>query len=158
VDLVVRPATGFDVPAISHLYLEVAEEVVRREPRLRHVPDQIDIERRYASRVNEADRAVLLGAFDGNVVAFVDAALIRHSDPSTFHAPGMDAYVEELIVTQAHRRQGVARTLMVEAEVWAREAGARVLTLDTHVANARGRALYDAIGYREVGVIYLKEL
>jgi ribosomal protein S18 acetylase RimI-like enzyme len=42
--------------------------------------------------------------------------------------------------------------------LWAREPGARILTLDTHVTNAPGRALYDAIGYREVGVIYLKEL
>ena len=35
-NLVARPATDVDVPAISHLYLEAAEEVVRREPHLRY--------------------------------------------------------------------------------------------------------------------------
>jgi putative acetyltransferase len=158
VELVVRPATGVDVPAIAHLYLEVAEEVVGREPPFRHVPDLVHIERRYESRVEEADRAVLIGAVDGDVVAFVDVALIRHSDAGTYHAPGVDAYVEELIVTGSHRRRGVARTLMDAAEAWAREAGARIVTLDTHVTNAPARALYDAIGYREVGVSFLREL
>jgi len=72
--------------------------------------------------------------------------------------PRVDAYVEELIVTRSQRRRGVARALMEAVEAWAREAGARIVTLDTHVTNATTRALYDALGYREVGVILLREL
>lgn len=157
-DLVVRPATRDDVAAITHLYLEVADEVVGRDPLFRHVPDPVHIEQRYASRVEETDCAVLIGAVDGKVVAFVDVALIRQSDAGIYHAPGVDAYVEELIVTRSQRRRGVARALMDTVEAWAREAGARIVTLDTHVTNAPARALYDALGYREVGVILLREL
>jgi ribosomal protein S18 acetylase RimI-like enzyme len=70
----------------------------------------------------------------------------------------VDAYVEELSVTSAHRRRGVASTLMRALEAWAKDAGARAVLLDTHVTNTDARALYGALGYREIGVILLKEI
>jgi ribosomal protein S18 acetylase RimI-like enzyme len=158
VEPVVRSARAQDVPAIAGLYLEVAEEVVGREPSFRHVPDAASVESRYLSRIEEADRAVLVALADGAVVGFVDAALQRHEDQGTHHAPGLDAYVEELVVTARHRRRGVATALIRAVEARAREAGARMVWLDTHLRNEGARALYGTIGYREVGVILLREL
>jgi hypothetical protein len=48
---------------------------------------------------------------DGAVVGFVDTALQRHEDQGTYHAPGVDAYVEELVVTARHRRRGAGYQL-----------------------------------------------
>lgn len=95
---------------------------------------------------------------DGRVVAFVDAALIRQSKGDSYHAPGVDAYVEELTVTRSQRRRGVARRLMEAVEAWARTAGARIVTLDTHVTNEPARALYAELGYREVGITFVRDL
>jgi GNAT superfamily N-acetyltransferase len=156
--LAIRRAKSADLPAIADLYLEVAEEVVAREPSLRHVPDGAGVERRYRSRIGDPDRAVLVAVADGLVVAFIDAALQRHEDQATYHLSGVDAYVEELIVTSAHRRRGVASALIRSLETWAKNAGARAVELDTHVANAEARSLYGALGYREFGVILLKEI
>ena len=55
---------------------------------------------------------VLVAVADGLVIGFVDASLQRYEDQVTYGLPAVDAYVEELIVTSAHRRRGVASTLI----------------------------------------------
>jgi ribosomal protein S18 acetylase RimI-like enzyme len=70
------------------------------------------VERRYGSRIGDPDRAVLVAVADGLVIGFVDASLQRYEDQVTYGLPAVDAYVEELIVTSAHRRRGVASTLI----------------------------------------------
>jgi GNAT superfamily N-acetyltransferase len=155
---VVRRAEDPDVPAITALYLEVADEIVAREPAFRHVPESAAVEARYASRIHEPERAVHVALVDATVVGFVDATLRRHADASWYHAPGTDVYVEELIVMSRYRRRGIARVLMSAVEVWAKGAGARMVILDTHVTNAAARAFYASMAYREFGVILVKSV
>jgi ribosomal protein S18 acetylase RimI-like enzyme len=155
---VVRRAESADVSAIVALYLEVEDEVVAREPTFRHAPDAAAVEARYLPRIDESDRLVMVADVDDVVVGFVDAILRRHLDAGTYHAPGIDAYVEELIVTSRHRRRGVGRALIQGVEARARDAGARMVVLDTHVTNTIARALYASMAYREFGVILVKEL
>jgi ribosomal protein S18 acetylase RimI-like enzyme len=154
----IRPASGDDVRSITELYLEVADEVVQREPTVRHTPDRTGVQRRYEARVGDSERAVLVAVADASIVGFVDAVLLRTFDEGMYHAPGVDVYVEELIVSRASQRRGVGRSLMTAVERWAIEAGARMVTLDTHVSNRAGRGLYGAMGYRDIGVILAKNL
>jgi aminoglycoside 6'-N-acetyltransferase I len=156
--LTVRAARPNDVALIARLYLEVADEVVAREPSFRHVPDAGEVEHRYQSRIVEVDRAVLVAVSDDAVIGFVDASLQRHESGGTYQLPGIDVYVEELIVTASQRRRGVGTALMRAIEAWGGDAQARMIWLDTHLANEGSRALYGAIGYREVGVELAKEL
>jgi GNAT superfamily N-acetyltransferase len=155
---VVRAAEPEDVPAIVRLYLEVAEDVVEREPSFRRVPDVRDVEQRYRSGIEEPGRAVLVALADAAVVGYVDVVLQRHDDESTYRSPGVDVYVEELVVTARRRRRGTGTALVRAVEVWAREAGAGMVWLDTHIANEAARALYTTIGYRDVGIILVREL
>jgi hypothetical protein len=87
-ELAVRRAKTGDTPAIAYLYIEVVEEVVPREPALRHVPAGAGVERRYRSRIDHPDRAVLVAVADGSVIGFVDAVLQRHETkrPTTCRA------------------------------------------------------------------------
>jgi ribosomal protein S18 acetylase RimI-like enzyme len=156
--LTVRAAEPADVGTIARLYMEVAAEVVAREPSFRHVPDTGEVERRYQSRIAEADRAVLVAVSGDAVVGFVDASLQRHEGGGTYHRTGIDVYVEELIVTASQRRRGVGTALVLAIEAWGHNADARMIWLDTHLTNAAARGLYGAIGYREVGVELVKEL
>lgn len=156
--LPIRRATQGEVPAIAALYLEVANEVVAREVALRRVPTGIEVERRYRSRVEDPGRCVLVAVLDGSVIGFADAGLQQHEDRATYDRPGVYGYAEELIVTSAHRRRGVASALIRALEAWAKNAGARAIVLDTHVTNVEARSLYQALGYREMGVILLKEM
>jgi ribosomal protein S18 acetylase RimI-like enzyme len=157
-ELPIRRATQSEVPSIASLYLEVAEEVVAREPALRRVPTSTEVERRYGSRIADPGRCVFVAVMDGSVIGFADAGLQHHEDRGTYDRPGIYAYAEEVIVTSAYRRRGAASALMRALERWATNAGARAILLDTHVTNAQARSLYQALGYREMGVILLKEM
>jgi GNAT superfamily N-acetyltransferase len=154
----IRTTDPRDAQAVAQLYVEVADEVVAREPSFRHLPEANEVARRYQSRIGESDRAVLVAVSGGTVIGFVDASLQRHAGAATYRAPGVDVYVEELIVTASHRRRGVATQLMRAVEAWERNTGAGLVWLDTHLENDGARALYATIGYREVGVELLKEL
>jgi len=57
------------------LYLQVAEEVVAREPALRHVPSSTDVERRYRSRIADLGRSGFVAVMDGSVIGSADAGL-----------------------------------------------------------------------------------
>jgi ribosomal protein S18 acetylase RimI-like enzyme len=157
-DTVVRAAEPGDVEAIARLYLEVAPEVVAREPSFRHIPDLTHVEKRYRSRITAADRAVLVAVASGRVVGFIDASLQQHLEPGTYTRPGVDVYVEELIVTGSQRRRGVASALMQKVEEWGGRREARMVWLDTHLTNHAARGLYTAIGYHEIGVELMKDL
>jgi ribosomal-protein-alanine N-acetyltransferase len=50
------------------------------------------------------------------------------------------------------RRRGVARFLMEEAANRGRAAAARIATLEVRRSNAAAIALYDGLGYRQVGI------
>lgn len=65
-------------------------------------------------------------------------------------SPPVDAYyIDALAVDQGHRRQGVARALLEDAEDRARRAGLAGLALDTGLHNAPARALYAAYGFHQ---------
>lgn len=154
----VRRAVVDDAAAIADLYTEVADEVVEREPTVRHVPDRGVVRRRYEARLQECDRGSFVALVDGAVVGFVDAGLSPNTDEATYLAPGLDVFVEELVVTESLRNLGVGKSLMAAVEDWANEAGARMVTLGTHVTNSAARGFYASIGYREIGVMLAKNL
>jgi ribosomal protein S18 acetylase RimI-like enzyme len=146
------------VSAIAQLYVEVADEVVAREPTFRHVPERSAVESRYRSRIGDVEHRLLVAVVEQAVVGFVDAVLVRHTDVGVYQAPGLDIYVEELIVTSSCRRLGVGTSLMDAVEAWAAHVGARIVALDTHVSNETARGLYDALGYRTVGMMLAKDI
>jgi ribosomal protein S18 acetylase RimI-like enzyme len=118
--------------------------------------------------VAEADGAVIgvLAAFpvnDGDELArrFVRLTLL-HSAPWRIprlmrhlratsavapHPPDRMLYVDALAIAAAHRRRGVARALLAEAERIAAEAGLDGVALDTGIENRAARALYEHAGF-----------
>jgi ribosomal protein S18 acetylase RimI-like enzyme len=77
--------------------------------------------------------------------------LLRHLQAAGHVAPRPPAgswYVDALAVRHDWRRRGVARTLLGEAEHQAERNGATGVALDTGLANAPARALYEAVGFQ----------
>ena len=60
-------------------------------------------------------------------------------------------YVDALATEADRRRQGVASSLLEEAERVARMAGLRGVSLDTGLENQAARALYEARGFEATG-------
>jgi ribosomal protein S18 acetylase RimI-like enzyme len=60
--------------------------------------------------------------------------------------------LQDLEVRADARRRGVATSLLSAAEAQCRSRGARRVRCDVSVANSAARALYDSLGYLDVGV------
>jgi ribosomal-protein-alanine N-acetyltransferase len=63
-----------------------------------------------------------------------------------------EMHVLNVAVAPEHRRRGVARALMREAEARGRRRGIRLVTLEVRRSNEAAIALYRKLGYRMVGV------
>jgi len=72
----------------------------------------------------------------------------------TFFANGRVAWVEEIMVSAAFRRQGIGQLLMQEFEAWAVAQGCKLVALATR----RAAAFYQALGYEESAVYFRKLL
>ncbi len=90
-------------------------------------------------------------------VAEVDRQLVGYVlgfDHYTFFASGRVAWVEEIMVDERWRRQGIGQLLMQEFEMWAAARGNRLVGLATR----RAAPFYQALGYEESAVYFRKLL
>jgi ribosomal protein S18 acetylase RimI-like enzyme len=60
-----------------------------------------------------------------------------------------EAYVERLVVSREHRKQGMARALLDAAEVLALESGKETVGLHVTGGNVAALKLYESYGYEE---------
>jgi len=91
-------------------------------------------------------RRVLVARLDGRIAGTVQLDLA--TPPNQPHR----AEVMKLLVHPDSRRRGIARALMQEIEVAAREARRTLLTLDTRTGD-NAEPLYVSLGYIRAGVI-----
>ena len=64
-------------------------------------------------------------------------------------ANSSEAYVERLVVSREHRKQGMARALLDAAEALARESGKETVGLHVTGGNVAALRLYESYGYEE---------
>ena len=72
----------------------------------------------------------------------------------TFFANGPVAWIEEVMVREDWRKQGIGRALTVEFERWAKVRGSKLVALATR----RAAPFYLAIGYEESATYFRKVL
>ena len=75
-------------------------------------------------------------------------------DHVTFFANGRVAWVEEMMVSSSHRRNGAGRSLMAAFERWSTARGAKLVALATR----RAADFYRAVGYEESATYFRKML
>jgi GNAT superfamily N-acetyltransferase len=110
-----------------------------RDGHLGHVPDELVRVRTDESfRLRAADRVgdTTVAVVDGEVAGFIMVA-------------GDEA--EQVYVAAAHRGKGVADALLAEAERQVRENGHELAWLAVVSGNARARAFYERMGWRDDG-------
>jgi RimJ/RimL family protein N-acetyltransferase len=142
---VVRPAEPRDAQALVALAEEVASEPegwLLAEGGWRSAGD----ERRYLRAIKRSSHAAVL-------VAEVDRKLVgrlsisRDTHPASRHVADLG-----LLVSRSHRRRGIGRALMAEAEAWVLETAIVKIELHVFPHNHAAIALYRSLGYEEEGV------
>ena len=77
------------------------------------------------------------------VVGFVSVSHRRH------FTGAVDASVDDLAVAEDWEGRGIARTLLNDAEAWAREQSLARITVETIAGNDRAKRRYRSFGYRD---------
>jgi GNAT superfamily N-acetyltransferase len=85
----------------------------------------------------------------GKLIGYVSG----YSHP-TFYAGGNTAWVDELLVVENHRGQGIGRELMEAFEEWAASRECKLIGLATRGA----RSFYEHLGYQSKAAYYKKYL
>ncbi len=140
-----REATADDLPAVLALYAQpgLDDGDVLGVERAREVFAQFA---RYPSyRLFVACDAA--GAVVGSYALLVMHNLAHRGTPS--------AIVEDVVVDQACRSQGIGRQMMEHARTLAREAGAYKLVLSSNQKRERAHAFYDALGFQRHGISFV---
>ncbi|MGW5194764.1 GNAT family N-acetyltransferase [Kribbella sp. NPDC004138] len=113
-------------------------------------PERTAFDATWPQLVDVPDTLLLVAeTADGKIVGY-----LLGNTHLTFLANGRVAWVEELMVDESQRQQGIGRQLMERAEEWARATGAAYLAL----ASRRAGAFYLALGYDDSAVFYKKTL
>jgi GNAT superfamily N-acetyltransferase len=104
----------------------------------------------FRSLVEASETLVLVAEQSaGAVVGY----LLAHCH-ATFLADGPVAWVEEVMVAERARRQGVGQALMIEVESWAASQGAAYVSL----ASRRAGDFYRALAYEDAATFFKKPL
>ena len=104
----------------------------------------------------ESSGRIFLAEANGIVVGFV--CVLAKVLPSADDGIDPYAYISDLVVLAAHRGRGVGRQLMVRAESFAREFGAKQLKVGVLVRNEATHIFYRAGGFRDYTVQLVKPL
>src|SRR5688572_23210182 len=91
-------------------------------------------------KLKDSDGFVAVAEFGGKLVGYV--AGDAHE---TFYAGGKVAWVDEILVAEDARRQGIGRALMSEFETWAENGRCRLIGLATRAAST----FYEELGFED---------
>ena len=107
---------------------------------------------RLGAYVVEPGHLMVVAVADGEVVGQARGMVHRHPDKPT------ELYIDNLGVTPARRREGVATRMLDELVAWGRELGCKEAWVGTEVDNEAARALYQRRGSEaETFVMYFYE-
>lgn len=95
----------------------------------------------FRGELDAHNRVYLVAEDEGDIIGFGGVMVI-----------GEEAHVTNLLVSVAHRREGLGRKLMLALMESAVASGARHLTLEVRKENVAARALYARLGLAPVGV------
>jgi ribosomal protein S18 acetylase RimI-like enzyme len=148
----IRPAVIDDLPSIAALFIELKDHHHALEPHLERylVPDREwwDISER---TLRDDEQRVMVAEDNGVVIGFAN----YHFEPKPW---GRACHVDTLLVTEAHRGDGVGTELMNEVERVAIDAGAKAMRLEVLQSNVDGRTFYETRGYSITAIRYGKPL
>lgn len=140
--VLIRPPQTADAADVARLVTQLgyASDAVQVKARLKHLEGHPDIQCRVAER-------------DGQVVGMIGLMVFP-----AFHRDGMHGYVTALVVDEKLRGEGVGATLLVAAEAWFKERGAKRVNLTTALYREEAHGFYEKRGYTFTGKRYTKIL
>jgi predicted N-acetyltransferase YhbS len=138
---IIRVATEEDIPRILKLYDELV--ITTSEAEQNRDPSLEDSHKVYAQIQAMPGHELLVAEEEGKVIGSVVLLIV----PNLSHHASPWAVVENLIVTQKQRRQGIGRQLMNDAIARARDAGCYEIQLSSNKIRYEAHQFYESLGF-----------
>ena len=152
--MTIRECTIADMEDINRLLLQSNAIHTAGAPEFFALQERAFPDERYLTLLDADDTLMLCAENDGHAVGFCEVKL--------FSASGMvqmkNAHIENIVVDEDCRGQGIGHALMAEAEARAAAWGAKQLNLMCWEFNGGARRLYESLGLRAQRTIMIKEI
>ena len=108
----------------------------------RELPDVVGARAFLSDRIKRGESVIFLAVVDGAIVGFTQLYPL-------FSSVSLKRLwlLNDLFVAPDARKSGAGKALLERAERWARETGAKGLTLSTEVTNLAAQRLYETCGW-----------
>jgi ribosomal protein S18 acetylase RimI-like enzyme len=159
-EIAIRPATRHDLPVLGTLGATLMRVHYAFDPE-RFIKPASDAEAGYAwflgTQLRDSHATVLVAEDPAShdILGYVYAALEPLSWKELRDAAG---FIHDIVVTEAHRRSGVASALLEAAIQWLRDKGAPRVILGTAERNDAAQRLFAAHGFRRTMIEMTREL
>lgn len=143
--VMVRAATAADLDVVVALRLALLREEGRSPLFARPRRDVVRLARDRSAQQLASPTEVTLLAWEGSEpVGLLRCTVSRGT---RLVLPSRYGFLTSAYVVPTHRRRGVLRALLHEAEAWCRGRGLREVRLHCTVENVEGQAAWERLGY-----------
>lgn len=144
---VIRHATEEDYEAACVLYHTVDTYHATVYPEIFQKTNGPERPReRFLEKLTSPEMAVFVAERNGKLCGLADVQE-EASPPYPMFIPYRIARIDNLVVAEPYRRQGIARALLAEVRVWAEERGLASIQLSVYSKNADALACYEDAGF-----------
>ena len=137
----IRLAEKRDIPRIVDLYRELT--ITTSEVEHGRSPSLADYEQVFAEICSDPRQKLLVVEQQGEVVGTIVLLVI----PNLSHNATPWAFLENLIVTERHRRRGLGRMLLQHTIELAKQSGCHMVELCSDVRRREAHILYNSVGF-----------
>ncbi|HBE77507.1 MAG TPA: GNAT family N-acetyltransferase [Firmicutes bacterium] len=138
VDYIVRQATARDIPALCALLkilFSIEADFAVDEQKQRNGLELM---------INTSEeRCIMVAELQGTIIGMCTAQLVISTAEG-----GNAALIEDMVIHEDYRRQGIGRRLLQEIEAWALKHGSKRLQLLADRNNSPALAYYQRLGWR----------
>ena len=137
----IRLAEERDVARIVELYRELT--ITDSQVEHSRKPTLTDYQLVFAEIRSDPRQKLFVVEIDGEVVGTIELLII----PNLSHNGTPFAFLENLIVTEKHRKKGLGRMLLEHAAELARKSGCHMVELCSDVRRKEAHKLYGSMGF-----------
>jgi GNAT superfamily N-acetyltransferase len=147
-NILIREASGSDLPVIERLMAELIESLDGREGL-----DVYAVFENCRTLLGDANSHLLVAETNSSVIGLINFTIRR-----TLLHSGFSGLIDELVVTKSYRGKGVGKQLMYTAIEKCKQLGCCEIEVSTEFANTDARVFYKGCGFGEIGVLFEKGL
>lgn len=157
-NIVLRADTQEDYEAVDALYAHVTRIHAQALPQFfRSIEGATLPQEFFAAILANEDAALFVAEQQGTIIGMIHC-YIRTTPSIPIVVPRRFVQIEDLVVSERFRHQGIGQALIERAHQWTREKGLTEVELGVWEFNTSARALYEKLGYQATRRIMRKHL